>query len=206
MIIKTEIFSIISIVILFISSGCHKLCTPNYYNFAINNTIFYPELDSITIGDTLFFKSATPTDLINLSDGKQIDYSNSPNFGSIIVFTELIGINQSNDAVGDFTIIPIKGKIYTDSSAPSPGRVKQAIYAEENGEYILSFALISKKKGIYCLSTGDMPDVVKHCDRATILMNITDTNSHLHYLKDIYYGGGIVNHLDSTHNYCVKVY
>lgn len=66
--------------------------------------------------------------------------------------------------------------------------------------------VIPKKKGIYTLGTSDMPDVVKNCDRSAITMNITNKNSHLHYIKDIYYGGGPINPLDSTHSYCFKVY
>jgi hypothetical protein len=204
---NTVALAIVIFGILFINSGCHKsFCTPHHYNFSINNTIFYPELDSMAVGDTLFFKSETPTNLINIADGKAIDYGKASNFGSIIGFTELVGLNQTNGAVDDFIIISNKGKIYTDNSVPSPDRVKQAIFAEENGEYLLSFAVIPQKKGIYALGTGDMPDVVKNCDRSAISMKITNVDPHLHYIKDIYYGGGPINPLDSTHSYCFKVY
>jgi len=55
---------LISVTFLFsINSGCHKPCIRSHYNFAINKTIFYPELDSIAIGDTLFFKSETSSQL-----------------------------------------------------------------------------------------------------------------------------------------------
>ena len=204
--IKAKIFLVISIFLLQSNAGCKKKCFPMHYDFAIDTTFFYPELDSIAIGDTLFFRSETSNQLSNLADGKKIDYSNSPNFGAIIGFTELIGLNQTNGAVDDFTIIPNKGKIYTDSNVPSPTRVKQVIFAEENRKYILSFALIPNKKGIYSLGTGDMPSVIKNCDRSAISMNITNTNSHLHYLQDIYYGGGPISPLDLTHSYCFKVY
>lgn len=204
--IRGKTITIALVISLFISASCRKKCISMHYNFAIDTTNIYPEFDSIAIGDTLFFSSKTSTQLTNLLDGKKIDYSKSPNFGSIIGFTELVGLSQTNASVDDFSIFPIKGKIYTDNNVPSPETVKQVIFAEEGGEYLLSFGIIPKKKGIYTIGTADLPDVVKDCNRSIITMKITNIDPHLHYISDIYYGGGPIDPLDATHSYCFKVY
>jgi len=209
MVIKENIVIIIILILtgcFFINSGCHKPCVPNHYNFQIDSTSIKPAKDSITIGDTLFFESITSTSMTNKSDRKLINYSGADNLGSVLGIGELVGLNQIGDAVNYFSYIPIQGKIYTDNQL-SPNRVKQIIFIEENGSYNLRFAIIPQKKGIYVLTIADMPDVVRKCDRSVISMNFNlSLNNHLRYLKDIYYGGGQINPLDSTHAYCFKVY
>lgn len=187
-------------------SGCHKLCSPSHYVFNADGCILQPNKDSIHIGDTLFFTSSTPTLMINLGDGKKIDYSSAVNFGSDLGVAELTGVNTAGDAVSYFSYVPQKGEIYTDPKL-SPGRVKQLKYVIQNGSYELSFAIVPNKKGIFGISIADMPDVVADCARSSISLKFSSNiNNHLHYLKDIYYGGGQINALDSTHTYCFKVY
>ena len=191
---------------LLINSACHKLCVANHYIFNIDNCIIQPDKDNINVGDTLFFTSITSTTMVNQSDGRSINYSSADNLGSVLGVAELIGTNSSNDAVNSFLYIPMKGRIYTDPTL-SPNRVKQLNYIEESGYYKLSFAVVAQRKGVYGLSIADMPDVVRNCDRSVIAMKISENvDSHLHYLRDIYYGGGPINSLDSTHAYCFKVY
>ena len=191
---------------LVIISGCHKLCSTNHYVFNANDCIFQPSKDSIKIGDTLFFSSITPTLMTNLDDGKKVDYSSAVNFGSVLGVAELIGINAANGAVSYFTFISQKGEIYTDLKL-SPGRVKQLKYIKINGNYELSFAIVPNKKGIFGISFSDMPDVVADCARSAVTLKFSSTfNTHIHYLKDIYYGGGQINSLNSTYTYCFKVY
>ena len=85
--------------------------------------------------------------------------------------------------------------------------VKQTVYKEQNGFYKLKFALIPNRPGIYGISIDDLPNVARECDRAAIVMEFSpDLDKHLHYLKDIYYGGGTIASFDSTHVYCFKVY
>jgi hypothetical protein len=168
--------------------------------------MFYPQRDSIQVGDTIYFLSHSSTHLKNLSTGQNIDYSKSVNFGTAIGAIELSTPNTQIGAVHDFTWVQIKGKVFTDSSIPSPDIVKQAFFAEENGQYVLSFAIVALKKGLFSFSVADMPDVVKNCDRAGIGIKITNSDNHLYYLKETYYGGGTIASIDSTHNYCFKVY
>ena len=195
-----------SVFILLFFVACHKPCVPNHYTFSIDSVLFTPAEDSIRIGDTVFFESATPTKMMDNSNGRTIDYSGVNNFGSILGIGEIIGINNIKDAVDSFSFKPIKGSIYSDSKF-SPTRVKQIKYIEENGYYRLSIAIIALKRGVYIISTSDMPDVVRKCDRSIITMKINNnTDQHLHYLKDIYYGSAQMNSLDSTHAYCFKVY
>jgi len=144
--------------------------------------------------------------MTNLDDGKKVDYSSAVNFGSVLGVAELIGINAANGAVSYFTFISQKGEIYTELKL-SPGRVKQLKYIKINGNYELSFAIVPNKKGIFGISISDMPDVVADCARSAVTLKFNSTfNTHIHYLKDICYGGGQINSLDSSHTYCFKVY
>ena len=192
--------------ILLLDPSCKKLCVPASYSFRINNCMIQPDKDSINIGDTLYFNSVFSTTMINLTDGKNIDYSSADNMGDILGVGELIGQNTISDAVKYFSYIPMVGKIYTDSSV-DPFRVKQTSYSEENGYYILKFGIVPQKSGIYIFSIADMPDVVRKCARSSIIMQFSSSiNNHLYYLKDIYYGGGpIIYSGDPTHTYSFKV-
>ncbi len=190
-----------------INCSCHKLaCSKQFYNFYIGTTLFYPQNDSIHIGDTLYFLSHTNSNLKDVNTEQIIDYSKADNFGSTIDAIELTIPNAKVGAVNDFNWIGIKGKIYTDNGTPSPDIVKQITFEEENEQYILSFAVIPLKTGIFSISTSDLPDVVKNCNRASITMKITNTNNHLYYLKKTYYGGGPIASIDSTHTYNFRVY
>lgn len=174
--------------------------------FRIDSTFFYPQQDSIRVGDTLYFLSHTSIILKDTDNGQIVNYGNADNFGSAIGVIELTKPNIEIGAVDDFRWIILKGKVYTDSSVPAPDQVKQAIFAQDNNQYIISVAIIPLKTGLYSFSTDDLPDVVKNCDRAAISMKITNSDNHLHYLRDTYYGGGAVDDLSATHTYSFKVY
>lgn len=195
-----------SVFVLLFFVACHKPCVPNHYTFSIESVLFTPNKDSIRIGDTVFLESVTPTKMMDNANGRTVDYSGANNFGSTLGIGEIIGINNIKDAVDSFSFKAIKGSIYSDPKL-SPTRVKQIKYLEENGYYRLSIAIIALKRGVYIISTSDMPDVVRKCDRSTIAMKISNNaDQHLHYLKDIYYGSTQIDPLDSTHAYCFKVY
>ena len=200
------IFFILFFCWLMVNYGCNKLCTPNHFVFNATGCVIQPNKDSIRIGDTLFFSSSIPTLMTNLDDGKKIDYSAAVNFGSILGVAEPTGVNTSSGAIDYFSYIPQKGEIYTDPTL-SPNIVKQTKYIEQNGNYILSFAIVPKRKGIFFITIADMPDVVKDCARSGITLKFSSAiDSHLHYLKDIYYGGGQISALDSFHVYSFRVY
>lgn len=63
-----------------------------------------------------------------------------------------------------------------------------------------------QKVGTYCLSIIDIYEARKNCDKISVEIKMENNDNHLHYLKDIYYGGGEIAPLDSTHTYCFKVY
>ena len=127
--------------------------------------------------------------------------------GDVLGVKEITGLNGKSGAIPYFSIVPEIGKVYTDSTVPSPDMVKQTEYQEQNGFYKLKCGLIPHRPGIYGISIADLPNVAKECDRAAIVMEFSpDLDKHLNYIKDIYYGGGTVPSFDSTHGYCFKVY
>ena len=198
--------TVLIVICIIMSNGCKKPCMRNDYSFENNNSIIQLDKDSIRVGDTLFFTSIIPTTMTDIFGGGVVNYSNAINFASDMGFGELTGLNTYAGAVSSFSIIQQKGNVYTDQNL-SPNLVKQLKYVEENGSYKIIFSIVPLRRGIFSLSIADMPSVVRDCDRANIKLKFNPTmHNNLHYLKDIYYGGGQVSPLDSTHTFSFKVY
>jgi hypothetical protein len=189
-------------------TGCHKLCVSNYYKFNGGVTIINPGKDSIRIGDTLWFSSSIPVNLKykqgNSSDSSYYNLSGATNVATDFHLTTPLGINMQVGAIDSFSFIAIKGSIQSNPLIPHAG--KTISYLEEGGNYLVVFGLVAQKKGVYFLSIIDIYQAQKNCDKASVVITMNGADNHLHYLRDIYYGGGPINPIDSTHTYCFKVY
>ena len=189
-------------------NGCHKPCVPIYYKFNGGVAIINPDKGSIRIGDTLWFSSTIPVNLKykqgNSSDSTYYSLSGATNVITDLHLTTPLGVNMQTGAIDSFSFIAIKGSLQSNPLIPHAG--KTISYVEEGGNYLVAFGLIAQKKGVYILSIIDIYQAQKNCDKASVIITIDETDSHLHYLRDIYYGGGPINPIDSTHSYCFKVY
>jgi len=121
-----------------------------------------------------------------------------------IHLTSLLGVNNSPGAIDSFLFLPEKGNIVVNPQTLSAART--IFYKEENGNYIFKLGMIPLKKGIYCFTIVDIYQAMKNCDKISVTILMKNGDSHLHYLKNIYYGGENIYSIDATHSYCFKVY
>lgn len=194
------IWQIICVTLLFYS--CHKKCIPNKYVLYQGFIKVLPDKDSIIIGDTLLFT-------ISLHDTLQFTNGNYDLNGTSEMTTDFhlnipTGLNMQVGGIDSFKYLPLAGNIQTNSLAPSFS--KTISFEKINNEYVFSTKLVALKRGVYILSTIDISNGKKNCDNIVIVLSNANQDNHLHYLKDIYYGGQPIAQIDSTHSYCFKVY
>jgi hypothetical protein len=198
--------SVISFLV--VLSGCHKPCVPRQFQLSGGTANVYPDKDSIQVGDTLWFYCSIPTNLKynlgNNPDSENYNISGAANFGTDFLLTLPTGLNMQVGAMDSFSFISKIGKLQINPLAPD---ASQGIsFAENDSDYMTSFGIIARKKGIYLLSIIDIYQGMKKCDKFSVTITMNDTDNHLHYLKDIYYGSGTIDPLTLTHSYCFKVY
>jgi hypothetical protein len=188
--------------------ACHKPCLPAKYSFTGGTASVFPDKDSIQIGDTLWFATSLPLTYKYWNGGADssvYNLSGATNVATDIHLTALIGPNQLVGAIDSFLFTPAtKGSYRTHSLIPQAG--KTITYAQGSNSYDFSFGIIAQKKGIYCLTIIDIYQAMKNCNKISVVVEMKNTDSHLHYLRDIYYGGGNIDQVDLTHSYCFKVY
>ena len=188
-------------------NGCHKPCQKNNYRFN-GLGMFTPEKDSLQIGDTIWYNSSVPNQLMDNNLNQLIDYSGATNFRSQINFGLVSFTNPTGGAVDSFVFIPIKGTISTNPLLPNAA--KTVAYIEQNGKYELSFGFVAQKKGIYFVSVIDIGNSKKDCSDAIISLTLSNINKHQYYLNAIYFPGSpwgdSIPPIVQTHSYCFKVY
>ncbi len=188
--------------------GCLKICVPHQYKFSGGLCTIYPDEDSIRVGDTIWLNCSIPLNLKYNSgsgfDSVNYDISGSTNFITDFHITVPLGVNTQVGAIDSFGFLSIKGGVQPNLLDLHAS--KTLSFAEIGNNYFALLAIIPKKRGIYGISILDLYQGMKNCDKFSVSIMMSDMDNHLHYLKDIYYGGGPINPLDSTHTYCFKVY
>jgi len=203
---KLKLIIILSSCIIF--QNCNKHCstiTAQKATFLSGGyTLYNPLKDSIQTGDTLFIGITVPEKLTDNITNTQVDFSNASNMISDVSFSCLKGLQSQVGALDSFTLVKGVGSFSVNSRLPNYS--VGITFIEQNGNYSYALGCIPQKKGIYVIDVSDIPYATKKCDNATISIISKSSDSHLHYLKDIYYGGGPIDAIDSTHSYCFKVY
>lgn len=193
---------------LIVAPSCHKPCTPKQYSLSGGVANVYPDKDSIHVGDTLWFNCSIPANLKyrvgNNSDSGNYNIKDATNFRTEFHLTTPVGINMQLGGMDSFKIIQAKGSLQSNQLIPDASKIIS--FEQDNDKYIVSIGLIAQKKGIYVLIILDISQAMIKCDKLSVAILMNNMDNHLHYLKDIYYGGGAINPLDSTHDYCFKVY
>lgn len=193
---------------LIVLSGCHKLCVPHQYQFSGGISTIFPDKDSIHVGDTLWFTCSIPLNL-KYSTGSNSDSGNYNISGATNLITDFhltspTGKGMQVGAIDSFNFISLKGRIETNSLIPDAG--KTIYFVADTATYNISFGIVAKKIGIYYFSIIDIYQGMKKCDKFSVVIAMNDLDNHLHYLQDIYYGGGPIDQMTATHSYCFKVY
>jgi hypothetical protein len=138
------------------------------------------------------------------NDSSTVDLSGASNVITDFHLNILQGTNTQGPAMDSFEIIPIKGTIKVESLAPAAA--KEILFVEGSDSFYVKFAIVARAKGVYALAIVDLFQARKDCIDASVSIVYANTDQHLHYLQDIYDGGGPIDPLDQTHSYCFKVY
>ena len=187
--------------------GCKKFCNPQQLNLNGGLASVVPDEDSIHVGDTLWFRCTLPLNYKYSrggSDGSTYNLSGATNVITDMHLTVPLGFNQQTGAIDSFLFVPRIGGIQVNPLAPHAA--KTISFIEQNGNYVFTVGVVALKRGIYFLFIVDIYQAMKRCDKISVAITMHDGDNHLHYLKDIYYGGGRIAPIDSTHGYCFKVY
>jgi hypothetical protein len=190
---QAVLITLIIIGVINIFGNCSKksFCQTSVYNFNIGIKA-YPDIDSVYVGDTIFFEINESVVLNDLSSGSPINYSNAANLSTAIGIVELISINIYNTyANSDFKFSLITGINVPRSDT---NRVREYLFYESNQRYQLKFGLIPQKSGVYKMFVGSAANVYRqgdNCGKANFIIDFKNTNQHL-YLNEVSFPGVIL--------------
>ncbi len=183
--------------------SCHKPCNQPDYSFSFTDN-FFPEKDSISIGDTLWLICKIPKDsMIDSYSQKEVNFSNAENFIGNLIISDIAAFENQRWAIDSFTYFNVTGTIYTDAKA---NHVKQISFSESDTAFLLKIGLVAARKGIYILTVPDIPGVYRKgygkCGAGNFEILNANTNQHLYLFEDRW---GQLASYDRIRSYCFKV-
>lgn len=160
-------------------------CAENVYSFDVGIQAV-PDLDSVAVGDTVWFSIDDSTSLKDVSSSDVIDYKGADNLTLTVAIAELHGVNDF-DTEGNrfFDFVPASAREFIRSDFNS---VREYFYVERSGRYQLRLGVIPKKPGVYKLFAGSAANVYRNadkCTKASFAVNFESTNQHLYLNKII---------------------
>ena len=193
-------------------SNCNPIrfdCTENKHTFSATIQA-YPNLDSIHIGDTIWFALTIPTQLTDKVTNQVIDYSNAENLGGDMGFGKFNVVGNENDpgvipAADDFDYSIKIGNALSNPVLPAQNR--NFGFTESNGQYKFELGVIPRQAGVFIMSMGDIANVFRKTDKCTKAffgISFVNTNQHLYFIEQNR-PGYILSEFDKAHSYCVKV-
>lgn len=203
-------------VILFISISCTYAecrkggiaCRQVIYSFEAPFKVL-PDIDSISINDTIWLTSAISVQLKDIMTNQVIDYSGAANLGTDLSYLEFTGGSFSDPgampAANSFENALIEG---IPGKSSYPERTRDFKFVEVNKMYKLRIGIIPKKKGLFSIGPGDAGYVYREkdkCTKASFNLIFRDTDQHL-YLYERSRPGYTPSEYEQTHMYCFKVY
>lgn len=195
--------SFLSLVII-LQFSCHPNCYLGKYNLVKGSALFYPQTDSLHVGDTLWMNIKIPITLKSAVDSSLVNISGASGMATDVLVTILAKPNTSIGALDSFSRVSQTGSFAINNSAPDASLVIQ--FTEQAGSFVFTLGWIPLKSGIYAIIPHDIFRGEKKCFTASIQIQVENADQHLHYLRDIYYDGNPIALIDSLHNYCFKVY
>jgi len=195
---------LVSLIVL-TSESCHKPCNEPNYSFMVDES-FFPQKDSINVGDTIFILSSFNKELTDTTTKKAIKFSNAENLVTALIISDISKFRDTQrGAIDSFSYFNLVGSIFTPTNTDTLS-VKQLTYIETSSTYEIKIALIARKAGIYIFTIPDNPDVFRRnqpkCGTANFEILNRNTQQHLYLFENIL---GSLSRYDSTHSYCVKV-
>ncbi len=157
---------------------------PTGHTFSTKGIHFFPETDSLSLGDTLWVSFDEP-DRFVIANGDSIDFANAANLGTYLkcsFFNEMGGLEY---AIPYIDFILKKGIVFKDHSADF--KLRSYLFDHIGGHYQLSVGMVLKKQGMYFISNSDASGVYKmddpnYCTSSTFLLPISNTDKHIDLL------------------------
>ena len=187
--------------------SCGKTCVEATYNFNMTER-FYPEQDSIKIGDTVWTVSSHSTTFNDTVSGNSVDYNGSTLGLNIRLLNYTASSNVDSGNLGafhSFTTVVTNGSEVGNDNIPDEN--KGVNFQQMNNQYFLKVAFVPKEKGIFGISLSDAVAMRRHngCELAYVTITNDNTNKHLYYYQNIRPDYEISSY-EKTHLYCFKVY
>jgi len=187
--------------------GCGKTCVQVSYYFNMTEK-FYPEYDSIKIGDSLWVISEHSVVFKDANTDNNINYSGSKlglNLRALNFTDSAIVASGNFGAFHSFNTVIINGTAVGNDNLPDEN--KGVNFEERNDSFLLRLAFIPKGKGIYGISLSDGAAVRRNhgCELASFEVINSNQNNHLYYYQNLYPNQEISDY-ERTHVYWFKVY
>lgn len=156
-------------------------CANTKYSFEISVKA-YPDRDSITIGDTIWFEVNSPAQLKDAFTGQPIDYSKAENLGSGVTFSALSSSGEFTvNSVNNFNYLLIEGlelrRGYTN------GLGNEYRFVEKNNRYLFLLGITPKEKGTYRIIFSNGANVYRSndkCTKAGFTIIFKETDQHIY--------------------------
>jgi len=196
---RAFLFASITALLGLLCFSCKKPCQD--YVFQYNGTdYFFPEKDSVQVGDTLYLSC-----VIKKSDLPD-NLKQEENLGGNLIISDIDSFQSAHrGAVANFNFINIQGSLYTDPKL-NPDNVKQIRFVQVDTSYNLLVGLVTLKSGSYVLTYTDVPGVhwsgSGKCGTANMYFDNINNNKHLYLFEDKF---GPSSPRDSATSYCVRV-
>ncbi len=179
------------------------------YSFNTNGLHFYPESDSIKVGDTLWVTYLEPLNPIPIGEKDTINIRglDLPNY---FRFSELsIDTSKSFDlAIDSFILYPKYGKIIPNINGLPSVKYFSGIQYEKNN--YLNVAIVARGKGDFMINTdiaiGNRDKIVKNgkCYKYQFITPISNSDNHINKFKSKY--NLIIDDTYKNNVYCFTVY
>ena len=186
-------------------STCKKgrlACANTVYSFQMDIEA-YPDIDSMRIGDTLWFEVNSPTTFQEIITDRMIDYSGAENLGTAIGFGQF-----SNDSIivaaNSFDYKLIQG---TQVSNPRVDQIREYLFIQNNNSYVFKLGVVPKYKGTFSIGVSNAANVYRksdNCTKASFTIMFKDTKQH--YYLNPYISSSNIDTLKPSGSYYFKVY
>ena len=183
-------------------------CANTVYNFKININA-HPNLDSVHIGDTIWFEINASNNLIDINSNSAVDFSGAANLGTAISFVKFTGGSISDPgavfSANDFTFFLETGQQVNN---PFVEGIREYLFLEKNNFFKFKLGIIPKQNGIYSIGISNAANVYRKsekCTKAYFEIDFANTNQHLYFLQNNR-PGYVIEGTELTHLYCFKVY
>ena len=179
------------------------------YSFNTNGLHFYPESDSIKVGDTLWVTYVEPLNPIPIGekdtvDIRGIEFYNYLNFLEFPYDT----VDGNFKVINKFNIITTIGKNYLN---PGFSHIKYFSGISYDGSYVAKIALVPIKKGDFIIGSdigiGNTDSIIKNgkCYKYHFITPIANDDKHINRFRAKYGDIGISDQYINN-IYCFTVY